>query len=47
VYLEASAGEFPCGEDFVRLMRESASFSSLEAIPLSFGIAWLYRGVKG
>jgi demethylmenaquinone methyltransferase / 2-methoxy-6-polyprenyl-1,4-benzoquinol methylase len=45
-YLEASAGVFPCGEDFVRLMRENASFSSIDATPLTFGIAWLYRGVK-
>ena len=45
-YLEASAAEFPCGDDFVRLMRESASFSTIDAEPLSFGIAWLYRGVK-
>lgn len=46
-YLEASAGTFPCGDDFVRLMRESASFTSIEAKPLTFGIAWLYRGVRG
>ncbi len=45
-YLEASAGVFPCGEDFVRLMRENASFSSIDATPLTCGIAWLYRGVK-
>lgn len=45
-YLEASAGVFPCGDDFVRLMRGSASFASVDATPLTFGIAWLYRGVK-
>lgn len=45
-YLEASAAEFPCGEDFVRLMRASAAFSAVDAEPLSLGIAWLYRGVK-
>ena len=45
-YLEASAGTFPCGDDFVRLMRESAPFSSVDAKPLTFGIAWLYRGVR-
>lgn len=45
-YLEASAAAFPCGDEFVNLMRESASFSSIEARPLTFGIAWLYRGVK-
>src|SRR5688500_10182154 len=45
-YLEASASTFPCGEDFVRLMRENGSFASIDATPLTFGIAWLYRGVK-
>ena len=45
-YLESSAAAFPCGDDFLQLMRESASFRSLDATPLTFGIAWLYRGVK-
>ena len=45
-YLEATAGVFPCGEDFVRLMRDTGSFASIDATPLTFGIAWLYRGVK-
>ena len=45
-YLEVSAGVFPCGDDFVRLMRENGSFASIDATPLTFGIAWLYRGVK-
>lgn len=45
-YLERTAGRFPCGEEFAALMRESASFSSIEYRPLTFGIAWLYKGVK-
>jgi demethylmenaquinone methyltransferase/2-methoxy-6-polyprenyl-1,4-benzoquinol methylase len=45
-YLERSAGRFPCGEEFARLMRESADFASVDFRPLTFGIAWLYRGVK-
>jgi demethylmenaquinone methyltransferase / 2-methoxy-6-polyprenyl-1,4-benzoquinol methylase len=45
-YLEESAGIFPCGDDFVRLMKENGAFSSVDATPLTFGIAWLYRGVK-
>lgn len=45
-YLERSAGRFPCGDDFVALMRSSAAFSSIEYVPLSFGIAYLYKGVK-
>jgi demethylmenaquinone methyltransferase / 2-methoxy-6-polyprenyl-1,4-benzoquinol methylase len=45
-YLERSAGRFPCGEDFVALMKESADFASVDYAPLTFGIAYLYRGVK-
>jgi demethylmenaquinone methyltransferase/2-methoxy-6-polyprenyl-1,4-benzoquinol methylase len=44
-YLETSAARFPCGDDFVALMRESAPFDRVDAWPLTFGIAWLYRGV--
>ncbi|HEX9162445.1 MAG TPA: class I SAM-dependent methyltransferase [Thermoanaerobaculia bacterium] len=45
-YLESSASRFPCGEDFAQLMRDSASFTSVEWKPLTFGIAYLYKGVK-
>ena len=45
-YLQKSAGRFPCGEDFVALMNESAQFSSVTFTPITFGIAYLYRGVK-
>ncbi len=45
-YLESSTARFPSGEDFAAMMRESASFSSVTYEPLTFGIAWLYRGVK-
>ncbi len=45
-YLQTSAGRFPSGEEFVALMHDSARFSSIECVPLTFGIAWLYRGVK-
>jgi demethylmenaquinone methyltransferase/2-methoxy-6-polyprenyl-1,4-benzoquinol methylase len=45
-YLQKSAGRFPCGENFAQLMRESAEFSSIDFVPLTFGIAYLYRGVK-
>ena len=45
-YLQTSAGRFPCGDDFVALMRESAQFASVEYVPLTFGIAYLYKGVK-
>ncbi|MGN6182591.1 MAG: bifunctional demethylmenaquinone methyltransferase/2-methoxy-6-polyprenyl-1,4-benzoquinol methylase UbiE [Thermoanaerobaculia bacterium] len=45
-YLERSAGRFPSGEDFVQLMHESARFRSIEFVPLTFGIAYLYKGVR-
>jgi demethylmenaquinone methyltransferase / 2-methoxy-6-polyprenyl-1,4-benzoquinol methylase len=44
-YLESSAARFPCGEDFVALMRGAATFASIDYRPLTFGIAYLYRGV--
>ena len=44
-YLESSAGRFPCGEAFARLMRQSAPFASVEWQPLTFGIAYLYKGI--
>jgi len=44
-YLEKSSARFPCGEAFVRLMREAASFSSIDYVPLTMGIAFLYRAV--
>jgi demethylmenaquinone methyltransferase/2-methoxy-6-polyprenyl-1,4-benzoquinol methylase len=45
-YLERSAGKFPCGEDFVALMRESGDFAKVEFETLTFGIAYLYRGTR-
>lgn len=45
-YLERSSSKFPCREDFVQLMNESADFASVEYVPLTLGIAYLYRGVK-
>ncbi len=46
-YLQTSAGRFPCGDDFVAMMRGASSWSSIEHTPLTFGIAYLYKGVKG
>jgi len=45
-YLERSASKFPCGDDFVALMQRSATFASADYTTLTFGIAYLYRGVK-
>ena len=43
-YLESSAARFPCGEDFVAVMRSSAPFGRIEYQRLTMGIAYLYRG---
>ena len=45
-YLPRTAAAFPAGETFLRLMREANAFSATEAHPLTFGTAYLYRGVK-
>jgi demethylmenaquinone methyltransferase/2-methoxy-6-polyprenyl-1,4-benzoquinol methylase len=44
-YLESSAARFPCGDEFVAMMRGAANFASIDFRPLTFGIAYLYRGV--
>ncbi len=44
-YLNESVEAFPYGEAFTTLMRK-AGFSSVEALPLTFGIATLYQGDK-
>jgi demethylmenaquinone methyltransferase/2-methoxy-6-polyprenyl-1,4-benzoquinol methylase len=45
-YLERSSSKFPCREEFVELMRKSGSFQAIEYRSLSFGVAYVYRGVK-
>jgi demethylmenaquinone methyltransferase / 2-methoxy-6-polyprenyl-1,4-benzoquinol methylase len=45
-YLETSAGRFPSGDAFVAMMREAAEFSSVEVKALTFGIAYIYLGVR-
>lgn len=45
-YLESSSARFPCGDDFADLMRMAAPFASVDWKPLTFGIAYLYRGTK-
>jgi demethylmenaquinone methyltransferase/2-methoxy-6-polyprenyl-1,4-benzoquinol methylase len=44
-YLESSAAHFPCGEEFVALMRGAADFASIDFRPLTFGISYIYRGI--
>lgn len=44
-YLPASVGTFPPPAEFVTLLRQSG-FSDVRAVPLTFGIVYLYVGVK-
>lgn len=43
-YLQKSSAAFPCREEFVDLMKESNSFSKMEYISLTGGIAYIYKG---
>jgi demethylmenaquinone methyltransferase/2-methoxy-6-polyprenyl-1,4-benzoquinol methylase len=45
-YLQKSAGRFPCGDEFVALMHDAANFASIESVPLTMGVAYLYKGVR-
>ena len=45
-YLPRTAASFPAGEKFLGLMREAGAFTATEAHPLTFGTAYVYRGVK-
>jgi demethylmenaquinone methyltransferase / 2-methoxy-6-polyprenyl-1,4-benzoquinol methylase len=45
-YLPRTAAAFPAGEKFLGLMRESNAFTATEAHPLTFGTAYVYRGLK-
>jgi demethylmenaquinone methyltransferase/2-methoxy-6-polyprenyl-1,4-benzoquinol methylase len=45
-YLQTSSERFPSGDDFVAIMRAAGDFASIEHVPLTFGIAYLYKGVK-
>ncbi|MEK7354909.1 MAG: bifunctional demethylmenaquinone methyltransferase/2-methoxy-6-polyprenyl-1,4-benzoquinol methylase UbiE [Bdellovibrionota bacterium] len=44
-YLQNSSARFPCGEDFIALMKSTGRFESVTARPLTFGIAYMYKGV--
>jgi demethylmenaquinone methyltransferase/2-methoxy-6-polyprenyl-1,4-benzoquinol methylase len=44
-YLQKSSAAFPCREEFVNLMKESGAYSSFEYVPLTGGIAYIYKGI--
>jgi len=43
-YLNRTAAQFPCGDDFDDLMRKTEAFVSTGYEPLTFGIAYVYVG---
>jgi demethylmenaquinone methyltransferase / 2-methoxy-6-polyprenyl-1,4-benzoquinol methylase len=44
-YLQNSSAKFPCGNEFVELMKSTGRFESVEYRPVTFGIAYMYKGV--
>lgn len=44
-YLPRTSARFPCGEGFLSLMDQAGAYSQRSAHPLTFGTAWVYRGV--
>ncbi len=44
-YLPRTAAAFPCGPDFVAMMRATGKYADAQATPLMFGTAWVYVGV--
>lgn len=43
-YLQKSSAAFPCGDEFVALMKSTGRFSDVEYTTLTGGIAYVYRG---
>lgn len=43
-YLQKSSAAFPCKDKFIDLMKQSGSFSEMSYTPVSFGIAYIYKG---
>jgi demethylmenaquinone methyltransferase/2-methoxy-6-polyprenyl-1,4-benzoquinol methylase len=44
-YLQDSSSQFPCGEEFVNLMNKTGRFASCSYSPLTFGVAYMYKGL--
>jgi demethylmenaquinone methyltransferase/2-methoxy-6-polyprenyl-1,4-benzoquinol methylase len=43
-YLQNSSARFPCGVAFAKLMKETGRYANVEYKPVSFGIAYVYKG---
>jgi demethylmenaquinone methyltransferase / 2-methoxy-6-polyprenyl-1,4-benzoquinol methylase len=46
-YLHETSSEFPCGDDFAKMMEETGCFSTVEQRTFTGGIVYLYRGRVG
>lgn len=44
-YLQKSSAAFPCREGFLDLMKQTDRFKETSFTPVSFGIAYIYKGV--
>jgi len=45
-YLQKSSAQFPCEDEFLKLMDTTAQFSQVDCTPITGGIAYIYRGIK-
>ncbi len=45
-YLQKSSSKFPCREDFLSWMDQTQHFSTTSYTSVSFGIAYIYQGIK-
>jgi demethylmenaquinone methyltransferase/2-methoxy-6-polyprenyl-1,4-benzoquinol methylase len=45
-YLNRSAAGFPCGDEFLALMRGTGLLATAEGFPLTGGIAYVYRATR-
>ena len=43
-YLQDSSAEFPCRDEFAKMMESTGQYSKVEWKPLTFGIAYMYKG---
>ncbi len=44
-YLNDSAKQFPCGEEFVKRALSTGRYESMSVTPLSLGVAYIYTGI--
>jgi demethylmenaquinone methyltransferase/2-methoxy-6-polyprenyl-1,4-benzoquinol methylase len=44
-YLQNSSAQFPCGNEFVKMMKSTERFAKCEFRTLTFGIAYMYKGI--